>query len=367
MSKKLLIVGMTENPGGKETYILNALRALSEDFEFTLVSDRGGLAYARELSELGAVIHTVPARSRDPRAHYRALRSLISHGNFDAVWCHHSVLNTLAPVRYAKNSGVPVRVIHSHSTRNMGTKVAAALHPINRLLAPRLSNRLVACSTPAGKWMYGNATFDVLPNVFDSSAFTFEPTIRESIRQSLGIPDGSILALHVARFGPEKNHRFLLDLMSYSRDVGPNLVLAFVGEGPLLEETQALAHERGLENSTLFLGKRDDVPLLLQGADVAVLPSHFEGLPYSLLEAQAAGLRCVASTQVDRDASIRGRVDFVSLSAPMNTWLKKVLTAGREGQTGNRPNVVNGTAYDARQARSALLALLKPSDRESLE
>lgn len=364
MSPRILVYGMTPNAGGKETYVMSAFFALSPHVEFVFISDSPRIAYEDELVARGALVQRVRPRSAAPLGHYQDLKRILQDGRFDAVWCHHSVLNSLAVVRFAKRNGVPVRALHSHSTQNMGTRVAGTLHPINRRLAPRVANRFFACSQPAGDWLFGSHPFIVLPNSFDVDRFTFDETVRANFRRTLGLSDQTLVIAHVARFGAEKNHAFVVDILSEMRSEGSNAVVLFVGEGTLMADVKRLVAERGLSPYAHFLGQRRDVPEVLQAADVAVLPSHFEGLPYALLEAQAAGLSCVASDAVDPGADVDGNVLFLSLNAPLSLWLSSIrLAAQRRRVAGVQP--LRGSPYDMATSRERLLDALGLSDAVS--
>jgi glycosyltransferase involved in cell wall biosynthesis len=96
----------------------------------------------------------------------------------------------------------------------------------------------------------------------------------------------------VARFAPVKDHPTLLRAFA---NLHPGPCLRLVGDGPLRQDCERLAHELGIGDRVEFLGDRDDIPRLLASSDVFVLASKYEMLPLSVLEAMRAGLPVIAS------------------------------------------------------------------------
>jgi glycosyltransferase involved in cell wall biosynthesis len=130
----------------------------------------------------------------------------------------------------------------------------------------------------------------------------------------------------VGRFAAQKNHAFLLRVVALLAREDPSVQLLMVGAGPLLEEIRSLVVQMGLESQVVRLEPRSDIPLLmLEVMDLFVLPSLHEGLPLVVLEAQAAGLPCVASEATPRRASIvPGGIEFLSLQLSAEEWAEKL-------------------------------------------
>ena len=127
----------------------------------------------------------------------------------------------------------------------------------------------------------------VIPNGLDPGPFTREPNV--DLRRSLS--DGRPLVLAVARLDPQKGHRYLLEAAAQV----PEAVFALAGDGPDRAALEALAVDLGIRDRVRFLGRRSDIADLLAACDVFVLPSLYEGLPISLLEAMAAERAVIAT------------------------------------------------------------------------
>lgn len=356
---RLLFTGMTANPGGKESFIMSAFAALRDDFDCWFLSDRPRLAYQEKIEAMGGRITHVRPRSRSPFGHLRDLRRLFDEVSFEVVWSHQTVLNTIAPLGFARWAKVPVRVVHSHSTQNMGTWVAAALHPVNKHLLRFVANRRFACSEGAARWFYDDAPYQLIPNVFDVDAFTFDPDVRATTRNALGLGSDTAVLIHVARFGVEKNHELDMAILAELVARGRDVVLLLVGDGERRALIEGLIRQHGVGQRARVLGIRSDLPQLLQAADLMLLPSRFEGLPYTVLEAQAAGLACLVSDRVSPDCQAGGQVRFLTLESSAVAWADVVddMLASRDRLAGANP--LRGTQYDAKSSRGQLIAAIR--------
>jgi glycosyltransferase involved in cell wall biosynthesis len=109
------------------------------------------------------------------------------------------------------------------------------------------------------------------------------------------LPTGSPLLLTVGRLAPQKGQRYLIEALPSVVARYPRAHLAVVGEGWLGQDLLDRARTLGVGDAVSLLGRREDVPALLDRADLFVFPSIFEGLGVSLLQAAAAGVPCIAS------------------------------------------------------------------------
>jgi len=106
---------------------------------------------------------------------------------------------------------------------------------------------------------------------------------------------GELMVGTVGRLHEQKGHVFLLEAAALIRQTHPQVRFRIIGDGPLRSALEARARELGLEATVEFLGARDDVPDQMREFDAFVLPSLWEGLPYVLLEARAAGLPIITT------------------------------------------------------------------------
>jgi glycosyltransferase involved in cell wall biosynthesis len=100
------------------------------------------------------------------------------------------------------------------------------------------------------------------------------------------------LVVCVGRLAPQKDHATAIRALASV----PDACLAVVGDGPSRASLEASAADAGLADRVVFTGARDDARSVLGAADVALLPSRWEGLPLVALEAAAAGVPLVATS-----------------------------------------------------------------------
>lgn len=101
--------------------------------------------------------------------------------------------------------------------------------------------------------------------------------------------------LHIGRFNEQKNHVRLLNAFGKLIEKHPNCRLVLVGDGELKADMEALANVLGIADKTVFCGSQSDVHPYLQQADVFLLPSDYEGMPMTIIEAMGTGLPIVAT------------------------------------------------------------------------
>ena len=171
----------------------------------------------------------------------------------------------------------------------------------------------MACSDAAGNWLYPRRAFEVLNNAIDAQAYRFDPAHRRDARERLGIKPDETVYLHVGAFNEQKNQAFLLEAFAraWKRDERARLLL--VGDGERRAACEARAETLGIRKRVEFLGTRDDIPALLCAADAFALPSLHEGLPLTLVEAQCAGLNCLASERITQESDLTGLVAFAPI------------------------------------------------------
>ena len=150
-----------------------------------------------------------------------------------------------------------------------------------------------------------------------------------------------------------KNHTFLLDVFQKVHERDENAVLLLVGVGPLQQEMAQKAVDLGVAEQVIMTGNRDDVPELLGAMDVFAFPSLWEGLPMTVVEAQAAGLPCVLSDTITREVDVSPLVRYLPLGDP-EQWADAMLE--RRPRLDATKNIVKA-GFDIRASAKRLSAL----------
>lgn len=184
--------------------------------------------------------------------------------------------------------------------------------------------------------MFGVNNSIVINNGIDIERFSNVKETKEEIRKTLGIPEQAFVVGHVGRFVDVKNHIFILEVFNKVHNERPETMLLLIGDGEQLEQFKERVKAVGLEKSVLILSNRPDIPQLLKAMDVFLFPSTYEGLGIALIEAQAAGIRCVVSKNVPKEAFISDLVIPLDLSESIDYWSDAVLDEQRRSSYPNR-------------------------------
>jgi glycosyltransferase involved in cell wall biosynthesis len=320
------------NCGGAETLIMNVYRNIDRSkvqFDF-LVNCFDEMVFENEIEQLGGRIFRMKFLTQltPPVYQYKLCRFFREHKEYKIV---HSHLETTTGIILdcAKRAGIPVRIAHSHNSRYTHT---GGLYRIENAYKSYCKSKVIpnateifACSALAAKWLFGMRSNKavIIKNGIETDKFRFSPDDRKKIRDELDISDETIVLGHVGRFYDQKNHSFIIDVFEQYEKVNSNTLLLLAGDGELINAVKAKVSSRGLSDKVKFLGLRNDVHRILQGFDVFLLPSKFEGLPLVLVEAQAAGLNCIVSNCVSKEADMGcGLITFLPITAA--DWMEKI-------------------------------------------
>ena len=263
--------------------------------------------YRYELEREGANIFYLP-RKENPIQYIHGLNKILKQEKYDIVHVHGNSTTTTIEAAIAKWNKVPVRIVHSHSTACEHMIVHKLLYPVFK----RCYTHAMACGKAAGKWLFRNQKFEILKNGIDLKRFLYNETIRQVYREKIGIKE-EILIGHTANFFEEKNHTFLLDVFAELLKRDQKYRLLLIGDGYLMEDMKAKTEQLKIQDYVIFLGRTKEVDKYYQAMDIFVLPSHREGLPVVLVEAQAAGLPCIVSDRVSRESNLSDEVRFVPI------------------------------------------------------
>ena len=317
---RILFVSAYLARNGTEAFMMNVFRNINKDrfhIDFLCFS-REDIAYEEEIERNGSSLFILPQR-KEGLVFFHSLKSFFKNNQYDVLhWCACSC-TTIAPLYYAYKYNVPVRITHSHNSSCLGVH-NKMLHYVLRPIMNILTTDRLACSEKASRWFFLNRKSTIIKNGIDIKKFSYDKSIRVRLRHDLNIHDTTKVIGHIGRFDPVKNHSFLLDIFSqYSNHA--DTILMLIGIGALEHSVREKVRLLHLEDKVLFLQERSDVPDLLQAMDLFIMPSLFEGLPFVLVEAQAAGLPCLVSDNVDPNVKITPYIDFLSINESPDIWI----------------------------------------------
>lgn len=312
--------------GGLETMIMNYYRHIDRSkVQFDFLVHRDFRAdYDDEIEALGGKIYRLPRLVPWSKSYRTALDTFFDeHPGYRIVHVHQDCLSSVI-LMAAKKHGVPVRIAHSHNS-NQDRNLKYLIKLYYRRLIPCYATDLFACGRQAGQWMFMGKPFQIVNNAIDAGLYTFDAETAERMRSALGIDRDTLVVGHVGRFAAAKNHSFLLDIFRELYAKYPDSKLLLVGDGDLRDAMEEKAMQLGIRDRVIFTGIRSDVVDLMQAMDVFVFPSVYEGLPVTLVEAQAAGLPCIVSENIPPECKITSLVEQIPLENSPEYWAEQIL------------------------------------------
>lgn len=353
LMKRLLCIVAGMNTGGAETFLMKIYRELDRtkfQMDFCVTNDGNGY-YDDEIQSLGGKIYHAVAKSKNPIVSFVSIMKIVKSGDYKYVMriSQHSlsVLELLA----AKFAGAKVLVFRSSNSKTKNAGIDLFLHKLFIFLPRFIPTVKIAPSTPAAEHVFGKKSVKknqviLLNNAIPLDSFLFNREMRDKTRKKLGIETSFIIG-HVGRFSHQKNHEFLIKTFSEVNKKNKNAKLLLIGTGEKLDEIITLVKSLNLDDNVCFLGVRSDIPDLLMAMDLFVFPSFYEGMPNTIIEAQATGLPCIVSDSITKEVNITNLVEFYSLNEGVFKWTEEIIkySQNRVERTNMKEQFVN-KGYD---------------------
>lgn len=299
-------------PNGITNVIFNLYDAMDKsDVTIDLIAiNKLDLRYVRDIENGGGRVITVSRSFLHIFGYLNSLKKIIGENGYDIVHVHGSSHILTLEMLAAKRANCKVRISHSHNT----TCTHKLLHRILTPIFYSCTTHCLACGEAAGKWMFGKKPFTVINNGIDIERFGYCENSRQLLREKYGIPSDVCLLGHVGCMNEQKNHSFLIDVFAKLISKNKRYRLMLVGTGYKMPEIESKVQALDLNEYVIFVGATDDVPQYLSAIDLIVMPSLWEGLPLSLIEEQANGLKCIVSDVITREVDKTGAVSFLPLN-----------------------------------------------------
>ena len=351
MAERILCILGKLSSGGVESIMFSYYRFLDKskyqyDFVYEESSD---FDLPDDILSMGAGAFKVPDVS-SPFAYMNAIEKIIKNGNYKII---HSNLNTLSvfSLFVAQKCKVKYRILHNHTTSSGVEKKRDLLKKVLRPFARMFANKHCACSDLAARWMYGDRAVDngkatVFRNGVDVEKFMYSEDYRREIRREFNLENKKVIG-HIGRFVTTKNHLFIIDTFCECLKKDKKSVLMLVGNGELFEDVKSYAKEKGIEDSVIFTGVRNDVHKLYSAFDVFILPSLYEGLPVVGMEACASGVPVIFADTITRECAISENISFLPITDPA-LWADKIQSVNCADREAEAVKMVSGS-YNIRR------------------
>lgn len=359
MSKiKVAMIMNDFNLNGISMVVLNYCRHLNLNrFDMTILTGTPiASSNQEECDKLGIQVISLPSRKQSSTSFYKALMKEVSKNRFDIVHVHGNSATITIELLIALLKGVKVRIAHCHNSTCNNMRAHKMLLPLFR----KVYTHGFACSSLAGRWLFGDKKYYVIPNGFEVERFRFNPDMRSKIRKELGIEDKFVIG-HIGRFNDQKNHPFLLNIFEKTAEKNSNAYLVLVGNGPDFEKVKKRIESHPYKERIILYGETAHTEEVYAAMDVFVFPSKYEGLGIVLLEAQISGLPCITSDVVPHDVVISENIEFLPLgNESVSLWSDAILKhdnaiCGRENHFNENKNRIE--KYDIQKNAEYLSGL----------
>lgn len=357
----LMVIGCM-GLGGAEAMIMNLYRSIDRSkvqFDFLVHKGVKG-QYESEIEKLGGKIYRIDKYNvknyfsyvRQLKDHFR------THPEHKIVHCH---IGSAAAVclRTAKKFGA-YTIAHSHNTKDTSGNLHSVLWRINSFPTRYIADYFFACSEIAAIDRFGKKVADsdrcrVIYNGIDCDRFAFNEENRNYIRKEYRIENNFVVG-HVGRHTIQKNPLFMLEIFAEVHKADPTARLLQVGQGEMTEQMKQRCSELGIQDAVIFAGAHLDVERYYSAMDMFLFPSLWEGLPVTLVEAQANGLTIVASNTITTEADFGlGNYYMLSCSCLAAEWADKILEVKNYGRISDTYKYIKAAGYDITETVQQLL------------
>lgn len=370
MKKIKVLHKVSANIGGIERYVFNNMEYVNRDkFQFDFLTQNKNFANTDEYKRYQFGIKYFSVTDRDNKELFiKEINDILDEGEYDIFHLHTGQWTGLLLEEIAMQKKVPKVIVHSHCSERVVPQLEFAssspetlakysqLHEFYKSKFTEYhATDFWACSQAAADWLFGSQIprnkIRIMKNAIDLDKYRFKPTIRKEVREQLGIENCFVLG-HVGRMVYEKNHTFLIDVFQevYKRNKKARLLL--IGSGDLEDNIRSQVKKYGLQDVVLFGGWRNDVARILQAMDLFLLPSRYEGLGLVLIEAQAAGLKCICSNNVPEEASVTCNIEFFPLD--INDWTDRICKIPNVYDRADMDEIITKSGYNIKFAINEL-------------
>jgi len=350
---KILIGDYKQSLEGGQTYQENLVNNIDpEKITFGILTRDKNLSSNERFSQLTDRIHVIPLRIQ-PLKLIKSFKEL-KHLGYTHIYLNRAVLS-IPEMLACLFSGMHL-FIHGHSSKAEAKSLHRRIiltfdHLFSRFfILPLIKRTRLACSYSASQWFFGKSAYKnskvfIIKNAIDTEKFIFNLNSRNAERKKISLEETTLIIGTVGRFVYVKNQTFLIDIFNEILKKVPNAILFIVGKGALEQEYRNKIEHLGIRENVKIISPREDIENLYFTFDIFVLPSHFEGLPLTLVEAQASSLRCFSSDTVTKESDITGLIDFLSLSDGAEKWADAILSAYPYERT-NRSDEITAAGYN---------------------
>lgn len=337
--------------GGLATVMMNLYRNINKkqfDIDFASTNSELDESLIQELNRSGSSYYSLGSRKKNILKYSKRLSKVIKRGNYDIIHINSNSATALIELEVAKKYCIKKRIVHNHTSICDHKILHMVCYPFFR----KSYTDAIACSRKAGEWIFRDGNFQVLNNGIDSERYRFSKKYRTQIRMQYGITEKTTVLGHVGKIYKPKNHLFLIDIFNDFHTLNQDSKLLLVGDGDMRHEIEKKVERLGLHNDVIFAGMQRKPEQFLSAMDVFVFPSIWEGMPLSVIEAQASGLLCLVSDRIDEGIAISKSLKRISIEKGSEPWIEDLTDidiSNRESNSDLSIKMIIDAGYDAKR------------------
>lgn len=361
--RRIVCILSSLGAGGAETFLMKVSRALeSEGYQLDFIVSEEGGCYTQEVLDRGGRVYQIPLRTKNLKGAFSGIRRIVRDNDYDVVLKLGETSIAVVDLIAARLGGARVTAMRSCNAQAETSDAGHRIHLMLRPVLNAVANVKLAPSMLAAEYTFGRRAahrkVHLLHNGVDLRVFAYDREGRSQVREEFSLENRLVVG-HVGRFHRQKNHEFLLNVFAGIRARRSDAVLLLVGTGALQEDIRDRAAALGIADAVIFAGQRFDIPQVLSAMDVFVFPSFYEGMPNTVIEAQATGLPCIISDTITPEADLTGLVRYLPLSEDPQLWAEAALAAASAERRDTKSDFIE-KGYDIRSVAETFVRLLCP-------
>lgn len=351
---KILQFPIANSFGGITHYAMENWKWIDkEQFQFDFATMSKCLDFEDEITLTGSKVHYISCYAEENKQQFiKEVNHILDEG-YDVVHLHTKQWKSFLMEQICLERKIAKIIVHAHSTKcdandeEKRKKETEEHYKVRSQFSEHYATDFLACSNEAAQWLFGNQVptekVKIMNNAIETEKFLYNEKKRIALRKKFGVEDKFVIGT-VGRMVYQKNHEFLINVFAKVCEQNENAVLFIIGDGELRIEIENQINELGISENVLLLGKRNDTNELYQAMDLFVLPSRFEGLPITLIEAQTSDLKCLCSDIITKEADILKNVSYLPLNSEI--WINSILQNMQFYERRNNQTIIQNAGYD---------------------
>lgn len=347
--KNILVYALTERRGGIESFFINYSKYLINIHLDYIKLSSNILSYEDKLDDSN--IYYVPRRRENSKLRKEKIKEILLSKEYDALWFNSNDLASIDIIKEAKKAGIKC-IGHAHNSRTDRLD-RSIRHNINKRLVNKDFDGKFACSMSAAKWFYPDyKDATIIYNAINIENHLFSEEKRNNIRKMYEIPRDYMVLGDVGRLEKQKNMSYLIDIFERYHQKNPESCLMIIGNGSQQAELKEYVKTKKLSQFVIFTGEVNNTTDYLSALDVFLMPSLYEGLPVTLVEAQAAGLKCVVADNITQEVNVTDNIEYLPIKeSSIDLWVDDIVKSNNRLAEGKK---LLGSNFDIKKSASYL-------------